>query len=362
LIQYNSEHITILTQAIIVVCFAFVVHIIKSIIFKKTIKRLEGKKEFLNVRAFFTSANTPITLLIYLFAFIIIINIVKKHNLDIYLLTIVPTIAQLYALLIVVLFVLKFIPKVEKNYHTRNRKKFVKLDKTATSALVQLSRVGVIIVAIIIALQTLGYSLTGLLAIGGAGGIIVGLAAKDTIANLFGGLMLHIERPFAIGDSIISNDHKSIMGTVEHIGLRSTRLLTLEKRPMYVPNSLFMTITLENTTRMNNRRIKELIGLRYDDIDKLPAVCKDIKNIIENHDGIDQEMLKLVHVNEFAASSINILVFAFTNSGKFADFTAIKEDILMQITQVVKKHGADFAFPTVTNLIPNKVIVEHLNG
>lgn len=360
MIQYNSEHITILTQAVIVILFAFVAHLVKSIAFKKTINRLEGNKEFLNIRAFFISANTPASLLIYLFAFIIIINIIKKHNLDIYLLTIVPMIAQLTALLIIVLFVLKFIPKIEKNYHIRNKKKFVKLDKTATTAFVQLSRVGVIVVAIVIAMQTLGYSLTGLLAIGGAGGIIVGLAAKDTIANLFGGLMLHIERPFALGDSILSNDHKSIMGTVEHIGLRSTRILTLEKRPMYIPNSLFMTITLENTTRMNNRRIKELIGLRYDDIDKLPAVCKEIKEMLLSHEGIDQEMLRLVHVNEFAASSINILVFAFTNSGKFADFVAIKEDILMQITKVVKKNGADFAFPTVTTHIPNKVMFENI--
>lgn len=358
--QFTNENIAILSQVLAVIIFAFLIYIAKKIILSKAVKKLKGNKNLLNYEAFLSSVKTPSSILIWLFTLIIILNTFKKHNIDFYLLTVMPVIVEITALFVVVMFVLKFIPKVEKNYHTVNKKKYVKLDKTATTALVQLVKSLVVIIALIMAFQTLGYNLTGLLAIGGAGGIIVGLAAKDTIANLFGGVMLHIERPFAIGDSILSNDHKSIAGTVEHIGMRTTRILTFEKRPLYIPNSLFMTITIENTTRMKNRRMKELIGLRYDDIDKLPEICKDIKEMVSNHEGIDNNLTILVNVNEFASSSINILLFAFTNSGAYVDFVKTKEDIFLKITKIVQKHGADFAFPTVTTNIPNPINIQNL--
>ena len=360
MIKYNSEHVVILTQCGFLILLGLIVHIIKSLTIKKVLKKLSDNKNLLNLKSFLISVNGPGSLLIWLFVFILIINVFKTHDVNVYLLIITPMIGQLVALLVIVIFVLKFIPKLEKNYHTKNKKKFVKLDKTATTALVQLTNVVIIIVSCLIALQTLGYSLTGLLAIGGASGIIVGLAAKDTIANLFGGIMLHIERPFALGDSILSNDHKSIQGTVEHIGLRTTRIITLEKRPLYIPNSLFMTITVENTTRMSNRRIKELVGVRYDDIEKLPVICKEIKEVLLNHDGIDQNLTILVNVTEFADYAVNILVFAFTKSGKYIDFVQIKEDILMDITKIVKRNGADFPYPTVTNYISNAVKIEQV--
>ena len=111
-----------------------------------------------------------------------------------------------------------------------------------------------------------------MLTFGGVGGLIVGLAAKDLLSNFFGGMMIYFDRPFKVGDWIRSPD-RQIEGTVERIGWRMTIIRTFDKRPLYVPNSVFSSIVVENPSRMLNRRINETFGLRYQDADKFGAHC-----------------------------------------------------------------------------------------
>ena len=144
-------------------------------------------------------------------------------------------------------------------------------DRTTLDAIAKLLRMAVLVVASLVVLQTLGVSIAGVLAVGGMGGIAVGFAARDLLANFFGGLMIYLDRPFAVGDWIRSPD-REIEGTVEQIGWRQTRIRTFDRRPLYVPNSVFTTISVENPSRMQNRRIYETIGLRYDDAGKLADV------------------------------------------------------------------------------------------
>ena len=114
--------------------------------------------------------------------------------------------------------------------------------------------------------QLFGYDLSTLLAFGGIGGIILGLAAKDWLANFFGGLMLMLDRPFAEGDWVRSPD-RAIEGFIENVGWRLTRIRTFDRRPIFVPNSIFTGIVVENATRMKNRRMIENFSLCYEDID-----------------------------------------------------------------------------------------------
>uniref|UniRef100_UPI003A9248C8 mechanosensitive ion channel family protein n=2 Tax=Gammaproteobacteria TaxID=1236 RepID=UPI003A9248C8 len=160
-------------------------------------------------------------------------------------------------------FVLRFIKGAETTL-TTSEKIASKVDYTTAGAISKLLRVSVIITAMLVILQTLGYSISGVLAFGGVGGIAVGFAAKDLLANFFGGLVVYLDRPFVVGDWIRSPD-KNIEGTVENIGWRQTRIRTFDKRPLYVPNSTFSLISVENPSRMSHRRINETIGVRYDD-------------------------------------------------------------------------------------------------
>jgi len=146
-------------------------------------------------------------------------------------------------------------------------------DRTTADAVGKLLRVSILITGVLVILQTLGFSVSGVLAFGGIGGIAVGFAAKDLLANFFGGLMIYLDRPFNVGEWIRSPD-REIEGTVEQIGWRLTTIRSFDKRPIYVPNSMFASISVENPSRMSHRRIKETIGIRYDDAEKCPVYSK----------------------------------------------------------------------------------------
>ncbi|MDR2032027.1 MAG: mechanosensitive ion channel family protein [Azoarcus sp.] len=223
------------------------------------------------------------------------------------------------------------------------------VDRTTIDAIGQLLRISVSITTVLVTLQSLGFSVEGVLAFGGIGGIAVGFAAKDLLANFFGSLMIYFDRPFAVGDWIRSAD-KQIEGTVENIGWRLTRIRTFDKRPLYVPNSVFTTISVENPSRMTNRRINETIGVRYDDIDKVADIVEDIRAMLRAHPEIDQEQTLIVNFLQFNEFSLDIMVYTFTRTTVWIDFHAIKQDILLKIAEIIARHGAQIAYPTRISL------------
>ena len=221
------------------------------------------------------------------------------------------------------------------------------IDQTTLDAIAKLLRISVVITALLITLQTLGYSISGVLAFGGIGGVAVGFAAKDLLANFFGGLIIYLDRPFAVGDWIRSPD-REIEGTIEKIGWRVTRIRTFEKRPLYIPNSVFTTIAVENPTRMLNRRIKETFGIRYDDASKMEIITKKVKEMLKNHQEIDSTKTLIVNFNAFAPSSMDFFIYTFTKTTDWIHFHEVKEDVLLRVLKIVEDEGAQMAFPTST--------------
>lgn len=228
-----------------------------------------------------------------------------------------------------------------------------KVDKTTADAISQLLRVSVIITTILVALQALGFNISAVLAFGGIGGIAIGFAAKDLLANFFGGLMIYLDRPFSVGDWIRSPD-RSIEGTVEKIGWRLTSIRTFDKRPLYIPNSMFANISVENPSRMTHRRIYETIGVRYDDVKHLPDIISDVKDMLMTHPEIDATQTLIVNFNQFAASSLDFFVYTFTKTTNWIEFHDVKQDVLFKITDIISKHGAEIAFPTSTIHLQNE--------
>ncbi len=244
-------------------------------------------------------------------------------------------------------FLVRFIGNVQDNVIARRLARGESVDRTTVDAIGKLLRVSVLITAALVGLQSLGFSISGVLAFGGIGGIAVGFAAKDLLANFFGGLMVYLDRPFAVGDWIRSPD-REIEGTVEEIGWRLTRIRTFDKRPLYVPNAIFNQITVENPSRMSNRRIKEVVGVRYDDVAKVAAIVDDIKAMLRAHPEIDQDTTLIVNFDKFSASSLDILVYTFTTTTVWVRYHEIKQDVMLKIAEIVDDHGAEIAFPTRT--------------
>ena len=124
------------------------------------------------------------------------------------------------------------------------------------------------------------------------------------LANFFGGLMIYLDRPFRKGDWIRSPD-RDLEGTVENIGWRQTSIRNFRKNIIYIPNSIFMSVIVENPSRMTHRRIHEVIGLRYKDLSKMVPIVDEVKNMLMKHKGIDQEQTTLVSFDNYSDSSID---------------------------------------------------------
>lgn len=220
-------------------------------------------------------------------------------------------------------------------------------DRATVLAVAKLLRVVLWVSAGLMVLQSLGVSISGLLAFGGIGGIAVGFAAKDLLANFFGGLSIYLDRPFSVGDWIRSPD-KSIEGTVEDIGWRLTRIRTFDQRPLYVPNASFLQISVENPSRMRNRRIYETIGLRYQDASKMGDVVAQVEAMLRSHPEIDLGRTLIVNFVSFGASSLDFFVYAFTKTTDWVTYHGIKQDVLLKILDIIHANGADVAYPTQT--------------
>jgi MscS family membrane protein len=196
-------------------------------------------------------------------------------------------------------------------------------------------------------LQTLGVSISGVLAFGGIGGIAIGFAAKDLLANFFGGMMIYLDKPFKVGDWIRSPD-RQIEGTVETIGWRQTVIRTFDQRPLYVPNSAFANIAVENPSRMRNRRIYETIGLRYEDAPMMQQIVEDVKGMLEDDPEIDTSRTLMVNFNAYAPSSLDFFIYTFSKTTDWVEFHGVKQKILLKVLEIITGHGAEIAFPTST--------------
>jgi MscS family membrane protein len=232
------------------------------------------------------------------------------------------------------------------------------MDKTTAQALGKLLRLVVIITSGLVILQTLGYSISGVLAMGGVGGIAVGFAAKDLLANFFGGLIVYLDRPFAVGDWIRSPD-REIEGTVETIGWRVTVIRNFQSQPMYVPNSVFTTVIVENPSRMQNRRINETIGLRYSDLTNMDKVVREVKVMLQQHEAIDADRTMMVNFNKFGASSLDFFIYCFTHTRVWVEFHEVKQDVMLRIADIIKANHAEIAFPTSTIHLADSIVVKN---
>ena len=195
--------------------------------------------------------------------------------------------------------------------------------------------------------QYFGYSATSILTLGGVGGLVVGFAAKDMLANIFGGLMIQMDKPFSTGDWIRTTD-KSIEGVVEKIGWRMTRIRTFNKNPLYVPNGIFATIPIETPSRMTNREIYVVIGIRYDDIAQMKSIIEKVENLLADHEHINHNEPCRVYFDSFNASSLDFVIWAFSSVTAGAKFKKIKGNILLDVADIIADHGAEIAYPTQT--------------
>jgi MscS family membrane protein len=332
-------------QVFVVVFVTLLAALVQKRMFARLIGKLVRTPTFWD-DSLVTALSSPLNILIWILGLSFAAEIVQDKT-DAAIFGAIEPIRGVGVIIMIAWFLVRFIRDAEANLLRFRIESGEPFDQTTADAIAKLLRVSVIITAALIILQYLGYSISGVLAFGGVGGIAVGFAARDLLANFFGGLMVYMDRPFNVGDWIRSPD-REIEGKVENIGWRLTTIRTFDKRPLYVPNSVFTTIAVENPARMTNRRINETVGIRYSDAGRMAAITRDVKKMLQEHPEIDTNQALIVNFTKFAPSSLDFFVYALTKTTDWHHFHEVKEDVLLKVIEIIESHGAECAFPTST--------------
>jgi MscS family membrane protein len=217
-------------------------------------------------------------------------------------------------------------------------------DQTTIHAVSKISRVLATLIIMMCAFPVFGMPVSGLVALGGGSALILGIAAQQVFANYLGGLIIYSDRHFKVGDWVYSPD-KNIEGIIESINWRTTSIRTFEKRALYVPNSIFSSITLVNATRMTHWPIKEVIPLRYQDIESLEPIANDIELMLSKRKEIDNSQTIISCLEKFSPYSIDLLVIANTKITTKTEYRQFLHKLLLEIYKIIKSHGAEIAIP-----------------
>jgi len=222
--------------------------------------------------------------------------------------------------------------------------------RRSAAAILPLARRGLkgflLAIALVALLQNVGFNVTGLIAGLGVGGLAVALAAQKSIANLFGGVSLIADQPIRVGDFCRFGEGR--MGTVEEIGLRSTRIRTLDRTLVSIPNAEFSEIQLENYGSRDRIRLHAMVGLRYETSpDQLRHVLAEMRKLLVAHPMITDSPARVRFVG-FGAHSLDLEVFAYVQTAVWDEFLQVREDILLRFMDIISQSGTGFAFPSQT--------------
>ena len=223
-------------------------------------------------------------------------------------------------------------------------------DKRGVASIVPLGRraakIFLLLVAAVVLLQNVGVNVTGLIAGLGVGGIAVALAAQKTIENVFGGVSVISDRPVQVGDFCRFGDGR--VGTVEEIGLRSTRIRTLDRTLVTIPNADFAQRELENFAARDRMRLFTILGLRYETTpDQLRYVIQALHRVLQEHPKVSPDPCRVCFVG-FGASALELEVFAYVLTPDWNEFMRIREEIYLRMMDAVQEAGTGFAFPSQT--------------
>jgi len=258
---------------------------------------------------------------------------------------------------IVVVFwaIISILSHLSVNIHQITNKFGDKINADVSNFIIKSIRFFILVLGFIAVLQEWGYNVSGFIASLGLVGMAFALAAKDTAGNLFGSLVIFTDKPFKIGDWIKTPE---VEGTIENVGIRSTKVRTFSQALVSVPNGTLANSAILNWSKMGKRRVKTTLGLTYSTSgETLETIIKEIKEMLQNNPDIHQDTIH-IYFSAFGESSLNVFCYYFTKSTDWAEFMRVRETTYLSIMKIVDNNGSSFAFPTQTLHIENDNLVE----
>ena len=209
----------------------------------------------------------------------------------------------------------------------------------------KIGRVFIIFIGLTIFFAKVYASIQQILAIFGGSAVVIGIVGKDIFANYLSSLIIYFDGKFKVGDWIYSVDNQ-VEGHIEYIGLHATDIRTLDKKLLSVPNAFFITRGIVNASRMTNRRIQETIRIERVHPDIVDSIIQEIRVMLQNHPGIDQNQILMAHFTEFGEYSININLYAFTRTKDLKTYRNVQQDVFLNVMAIIESKDATLAFPT----------------
>jgi len=318
---------------------------------KRVLKLLQQrfkKKGGYFLAGFFDALYVPLRAFVWIFAAVYSILVIDKTvNLPPVCGELPREILFISGIILAGWFLLRWKRHVVKTISMKSYKGKIQLDPHRINAMDKLLTISILFTTMIWLLEATGQGVGTLLTIGGIGAAAIGFASKEFIANFFGGFMIYLNTPFHIGD-LIDIPSRTTKGIVEEIGWYLTRIRDIEKQPIYIPNAMFSQFIVVNLSKRSHRRITDTIGIGYEYFEAIQPIINDVKKLIDEHPQIDHEMVKWVNFSNYADSTLDIVFSAYTKVKPTKEYNMIKENILLSIHAIVNKHGASFAYQTIT--------------
>ncbi len=291
------------------------------------------------------AAERPAGILIFIIGLIISVHLLNPPAETFPVIHLADSAGRLFSIVIGVWFLWRLIEGMAVYFTARARQTESSLDDQLVPFIAKTLKIFLVLTAVLVVAQNMGYSVSGLIASLGIGGIAVAMAAKDTISNIFGSIMILVDRPFMVGDWIKTSEFE---GVVEQVGFRSTRIRTFARTLVNVPNSTLANMVIDNIDQRSERRIKMRIGLTYDTTPaQMKAALAGIEQLLCDHPGVDQGY-KLVKFDEFEGSALSIFLYYFSSSKVWEEYLQVRQEVNLQIMELLESLELEFAFPTQT--------------
>ncbi|MFE8702043.1 mechanosensitive ion channel family protein [Cytobacillus sp. FJAT-54145] len=229
----------------------------------------------------------------------------------------------------------------------------INIDKIVVPFVTKILKTIIVLLASSMIAEEWSFNVNGFIAGLGLGGLAFALAAKETVSNLFGGVVIVTEKPFTIGDWVKT---PSVEGIIEDITFRSTKVRTFDQALVTVPNSTLANEPIINWSKMGKRQISFHLGVTYSTPKrKLERLVKEIESMLKNHHSVHNDTI-IVNFDRFNDSSLDIFLYFFTTLTGYNDYLKIREDINFRILTILENEGVEIAFPTRTLLLqPDQV-------
>jgi MscS family membrane protein len=305
--------------------------------FKKT-----GKNQWKD--AFLSALVQPLSYYMWFVVLAFLLNIVLNETLTHNYPAEFKTCFQLFLILMVTWFLLRWKKNAFIILEDKQERGEIEIDALRLQALNKLLSVVIFIFAILSFMEALHQSYTAILTFGGISGLAVAFASQEIIGNFFGGFMVYITRPFGIHD-YIQIPSSNLEGRVEEIGWYQTCLMTIEKKPIYVPNSLFSKTFVVNCSRMSRRKLQETFSLRHEDFQILPKFIQEIRTYLSSQKEIDPPESIIINISNIGLNAVEISLSCLTTKTDDVSYYSFRNSVLLQVEKLVEQVGAKLAVP-----------------